>query len=465
MTQFLNPFSGRQFLDANGAPYVGAQLFVYQAGTSTKQTVTKDKAGASNHANPIILNARGEPADGSGASMPIWQPSDVDVKLVLAPSTDSDPPVSPISTWDNLAGINDAIDLTASQWIAGTTPTYVSATEFSVAGDQRTTYHVGRRVYTVNSGGNRFGWITSVSYSSSTLVEVAVDSGSFDSGMSAVYYSILTADNHALPDIGVSIVRYKNLYAVNNTTNPLYQIDITADEIIVKDQYGKSKLLSSFSATVDITASGANGLDTGAEANDKWYYYFAISKTDGTESGLLSASSTSPTLPAEYRYFTLLGAVYNNSSGNFRLFRQVNNGCYYDSFHTFASALWNVTTTEITSSLAPYVPPIAQKWSGYNTFRIQLSSWAAPDFIFYSPVLKLYVENGILSHYSNAHISMFVGTGESTPAGTTNIYKTSSLDGIRHGSTIYYSNAVEADHYGSTTHSASCYLNCLSFEL
>lgn len=104
MTQALNPFSGRQFLDSNGNPYVGAKLFVYLTGTSTKATVTKDKDGLSNHANPIILNARGEPADGAGTSQLIWQTPGQTLKMVLAPSTDSDPPVSPISTWEDADG-------------------------------------------------------------------------------------------------------------------------------------------------------------------------------------------------------------------------------------------------------------------------------------------------------------------------------------------------------------------------
>ena len=68
MAQKLNPFSGVPFIDANGDPYSGAQLFVYVAGSSTKQTTTKDLAGASSHANPIILNSNGLIADGAGAA-------------------------------------------------------------------------------------------------------------------------------------------------------------------------------------------------------------------------------------------------------------------------------------------------------------------------------------------------------------------------------------------------------------
>lgn len=106
MSQILNSFTGIAFLDLNGDPYSGAQLFVYDAGTSDKVaagTITKDFAGASNHANPIILNNDGVISDGSTAHA-LWQTSGSSLKLVLAPSTDTDPPLSPIRTYDNLQG-------------------------------------------------------------------------------------------------------------------------------------------------------------------------------------------------------------------------------------------------------------------------------------------------------------------------------------------------------------------------
>lgn len=198
MTQYLNPFSGRQFVDANGAPYSGAKLFVYTAGTSTKYTATKDQAGTSNHANPIILNSRGEPSDAGGASQPIWQAGGVSVKLVLAPSTDTDPPGSPISTWDNIAGINDA-SVSADQWITGPTPTYVSTTSFTLVGDQTSTFHIGRRVKTTNSGGTVYSTITASAYTTLTTITVANDSGSLDSGLSVISYGLFSASNTSWP--------------------------------------------------------------------------------------------------------------------------------------------------------------------------------------------------------------------------------------------------------------------------
>jgi len=200
MSRKLCPFSGRQFLDANGDPYSGAKLFSYEAGSSTKVTLTKDQAGASNHTNPIILNTRGEPADGSGASKPMWQADGVAVKLVLAPSDDTDPPVSAISTWDELEGINDtAVSGGGDEWITGATPPYVSATSLTLVGDVTAVYHPGRRIKTTNSVGTIYSTIQTSVYATLTTLVVINDSGTLDSGLSVINYSLLSSTNRALP--------------------------------------------------------------------------------------------------------------------------------------------------------------------------------------------------------------------------------------------------------------------------
>lgn len=199
MAQKLNIFSGRQFLDANGDPYSAALLFVYTAGSSTKATVTKDSAGVSAHANPIVLNSRGEPADGSGASQAIWQTEGSALKFVLAPSTDTDPPIAAISSWDNLAGINDTTT-TIDQWVNGNTPTYVDATSFTLVGDQTSDFHVGRRLKTTNTGGTIYSTIITSAYTSLSTITVTNDSGTLDSGLSAVSYAVLSSTNPSVPN-------------------------------------------------------------------------------------------------------------------------------------------------------------------------------------------------------------------------------------------------------------------------
>jgi hypothetical protein len=89
--RFSNPFP--QYLDATPEVRAGAKLFFYAAGTSTKLNTYSDRSLSSANTNPIVLNSAGYP------SVDIYL-QDLDYKVVLAPSTDSDPPASPIWTAD-----------------------------------------------------------------------------------------------------------------------------------------------------------------------------------------------------------------------------------------------------------------------------------------------------------------------------------------------------------------------------
>lgn len=276
MAQRLNPFSGRQFLDSNGDPYVGAQLFSYVTsatgtGGTTKITLTKDAAGVSNHENPIILNARGEPSDGAGgASMEMWQAAGTYVKLVLAPADDTDPPTSAISSWDNLGGINDA-SISIDQWISGPAPTYISATSFSMAGDQTTDFHIGRRVKTENTGGTIYSTIISSAYTSLTTITVVNDSGVLDSGLSAVSYGLLSAENPSIstegfipilgPDIASAAAlpypAYGNYSDVTGTTT-ITSLDTSGEIGTVIKRHFDGALILTHHATDLILPGGAN---------------------------------------------------------------------------------------------------------------------------------------------------------------------------------------------------------------
>lgn len=121
----------------------------------------------------------------------------------------------------------------------------------------------------------------------------------------------------------------KNLVIANNTGSPNSKIDISADEIVLKDSSGRAFLASAVSVTADIAVSGANGLDTGAEANSTWYYLHVIyNPATSTIASLLSLSKTAPTLPSGYTYSSgFLGAVFNDGSGNLLSINQRGNKC------------------------------------------------------------------------------------------------------------------------------------------
>ena len=192
-----SPFSPcPQFVDDTGAPAVGDKLFFYIAGSNTKQDTYTTSTGATANANPIILDALGQP------STEVWFAEGLLFKLVWAPSTDTDPPSSPIRTWDNLRGMGDVVDSSVvDQWIVyDAAATYISGTSFSVAGNQTTIFQVGRRVRTTNSGGSQvFSTIATSVFGSVTTVTLTNDSGALDSGLSAVAYGIISATSTSAP--------------------------------------------------------------------------------------------------------------------------------------------------------------------------------------------------------------------------------------------------------------------------
>lgn len=192
----LSPVFNDQTIDENGDLYVGAKLFTYTAGSSTKQPVYTDAAGTIPHSNPIILDSLGFPTQGA-----IWIHEGISVKFVIAPPTDTDPPTSPIKTIDNVQGVNDA-SVSVSEWQAsGVVPTYISTVSLSLPGDQTTEFQKGRRAQFTTSGGTKYGKIINSVFTTLTTVTMLMDGADvLDSGLSVVNLSLLRATPSALPN-------------------------------------------------------------------------------------------------------------------------------------------------------------------------------------------------------------------------------------------------------------------------
>lgn len=182
-----------QWFDSNGDPLNGGQLFFYVAGSSTKQDTFNSSAGSVANANPLVLDSAGRP------SSEIWMTTGVSYKVILANSTDSDPPASPIWSEDNVQGINDAT-LVLDEWISGPAPTYVSSTSFTVVGDQTSVLTVGRRVKIVDSGGTKYGTIKTSAYTSLTTITLdSQDSDALATPLSTLAYGIFAPTNTSHP--------------------------------------------------------------------------------------------------------------------------------------------------------------------------------------------------------------------------------------------------------------------------
>lgn len=122
-----------------------------------------------------------------------------------------------------------------------------------------------------------------------------------------------------------TLTPHSGLVVKTDATNPNYQFDVTADSIVLFDTSGNAKIYASFSGDGDVSASGANGLDTGSEATSTWYYVWVIATESDTKAVMLSTSASSPTMPSGYTYKGLVGAIYNDSGGDFLAFHQIDN--------------------------------------------------------------------------------------------------------------------------------------------
>jgi len=333
----------QQYDDGNGVLLSNGRLFFYSAGSSTKLNTYNSSTGTVANTNPIVLNALGE------IPVEVWLTVGLTYKLGLAIAGTDDPPASFVWTEDNVAGINDAT-VTLDQWVSGPAPTYISATSFSLVGDQTSVFHVGRRLKTTNSGGTIYSTITASAFGALTTITVINDSGVLDSGLSAVSYGLGSVDNNSEPlltDIyplrsGSSDKTKKVRLEVDGlTTGTTRVITVPDSDITLGDVATSKKMMYGFTYannggdSIDVAAGGAvdgtgvrwiigaaltksitvnwvvgnaqGGLDTGAVGNND-YYIWAIMRSDtGIVDYLFSLSSTAPTMPASYDFKRLIG--------------------------------------------------------------------------------------------------------------------------------------------------------------
>lgn len=152
-------------------------------------------------------------------------------------------------------------------------------------------------------------------------------------------------------------------------------VTVTADELVLEDSSNNKVTARSVSVTADITASGANGLDTGTEAGNganKTYHLWVIRKSsDGTTAALLvlegaSGAITAPVMPSGYDQKALVSAVRNDGSSNFISFTQTGRYVYYTAWQQLGTGTVSAWTALTMSGLVP---------SGISTLAImQLSS-------------------------------------------------------------------------------------------
>jgi hypothetical protein len=148
-----------------------------------------------------------------------------------------------------------------------------------------------------------------------------------------------------------------------------HQVHVTADEMMLQDGAGVSRRVAPVDVTIDVNASGTNGLDTGTKSPNTWYHIWVIADSGGGAHGLLSASASNPTMPGGYSLKAYVGAIYNNSSDFFNLYLQNDKLVWAEKTSATGRTLFPTTPTSI--DLSASVPSTAISVivdvSGYTT--------------------------------------------------------------------------------------------------
>jgi hypothetical protein len=228
MTGVIAVLPTQQF-NFNGEPVAAGTLEVFLANTVTHSDSWQDYAQTTLNTNPIVLDAQG------GCNL--WlQPSQV-YDLVLRDGTGTT-----LRTYQDVSGAFAAQTVVATEWIStGLAPTYVSASTFTLVGDQTGSYQVGRRVRATVSGGLKYSTIISSVFS--TVTTITVLSALLDASLSLVDIGFVSAVDNSAPastllnmtgysgaDIAL-VLRQSAYQDVTSATSILLRIATATDQI------------------------------------------------------------------------------------------------------------------------------------------------------------------------------------------------------------------------------------------
>lgn len=203
----LMPPIKTQFFDSNGNPAAGGKVYTWMAGTNnTAKASYTDSTGDTANTNPVTLDSAGMAA--------IWLSGYYHIQAY-------DSAGNLIADADNVSSMPNTV-LTQSQWVSqNITLTYVDGDNFSTPGTLTTTFEVGLRVKATVSAGDIYGTISASTAGGTpvvTTVTVTWDSGTLDSGLSALWTGIITATSCALPGgaVGTDLAK---LHAIAETAS------------------------------------------------------------------------------------------------------------------------------------------------------------------------------------------------------------------------------------------------------
>ena len=206
--------------------------------------------------------------------------------------------------------------------------------------------------------------------------DVVADSRTDTLTLVGVNIAITTnASTDTITFTGSASVPYNHLSGLTlsrNSGTPTTKIDMAIGQ--AADSTNALLISTSGVLTADCTTTGANGLDTGALANNTWYHVFLIALAAGaTPAILVSTSASAPTMPGSYIYKRRIGSVRTNGSAQFTAFTQ--DGDYF----AWAVPVADVSTTNpLTAAVTPTLTvPTGVNVHAILNIHLQASSAAA----------------------------------------------------------------------------------------
>ncbi len=392
MSVKLSPIFNSQIVDASGNPATGWKIYTYVAGSSTPLATYTTSAGNVAQSNPIIIDSLGFPTVGQ-----IWLTAGSTYKLVL---TDSNDVVK--KTEDNVSGVNDS-SISQDEWLdSGVTPTYVSATSFTLVGDQTSAFHVGRRLKCSVTAGTTYSRITASAYGAMTTITVVNDGSlTLDSGLSAVQYGILRNNVLSIP--------YRIATAAGTDT---YTASVGATRLVTGDEYkiNISSANTSATPTLNLDSLGAKTIkqpDGSAMVAEQLSGEHTF-RYNGTDMIVLNPFNSNPvpksifTTAGDTIYATGANTPVRLGIGTARQVSRVNAGATapaWDNQITLASpTAASGTTISYTSSIPAGVRRIT-----FNLMRFSSNGTSA--FLVQLGVAGVYTTSGYLTAASNRSAS------------------------------------------------------------
>lgn len=181
----------------------------------------------------------------------------------------------------------------------------------------------------------------------------------------------------------------------NNSTTPNTQVDFSFSSLYV----GTNAVAQTSTKTINAAVNGANGLDTGSLGNNTWYYVYAITNATGSSvQGLISASATSPTMPANFTSKRLFSAYRTDGSAHFYTQYQQDHQVFYNLDDGSANQVLvgGISVVFAAVDCSSFIPP--QSRTGYfATFILASFTGAGTATLYVRPTGSTLVTGTLVS--------------------------------------------------------------------